>query len=339
MKQKKAIIFGVTGQDGSYLAELLLEKDYYVIGVSRRASSPNTSRIDHLLEKDSFVLESGDALDFSSVYNILWKHHADEVYNLAAQSHVGVSFQQPIVTWDITAKGCLNILEGVVKLSKKPRFYQASSSEMFGDSFTMSEDGEKFQNETTVFNPQSPYAVAKLAAHKMTELYRKTHNLHASCGILFNHESERRGENFVTRKISKYISTFDRFGPKLYLGNLEACRDWGHARDYVRAMWLMLQQDEPDTYVIATGETHSVKDFVKLSFECIGIEDYESFVEIDINQLRPSEVPFLKGDYTKAKEALGWEPEISFKDLVSIMVQHDIARIDNDTQTAYSIKR
>jgi len=360
MKQK-AIIFGVTGQDGSYLAELLLDKGYYVIGVSRRTSTSNTSRIDHLFGKDGFVLESGDVLDFSSVYNILWKHHADEVYNLAAQSHVGISFEQPIVTWDITAKGCLNILEGIVKLSKKPRFYQASSSEMFGDAFSIDSNGNKFQNESTNFNPQSPYAIAKLAAHKITELYRKTHDLHASCGILFNHESERRGENFVTRKISSYMALFKKFldqayhleiedetlfqnyiknaAPKLSLGNLSACRDWGHAKDYVRAMWLMLQQDEPDTYVVATGETHSVKDFVEDSFAYVGITDYDAFIKMDKSQLRPSEVPYLKGDYSKAKEKLGWTPEISFEDLVSTMVQYDIARLTNDKQPTYSVQR
>ena len=335
---KKAVIFGVTGQDGSYLSELLLEKDYYVIGVARRTSTPNTGRINHLLDNRNFLLESGDVLDFANIYDILWRHNADEVYNLAAQSHVGVSFKQPVLTWDITAKGCLNILEAVTKLSKKPRFYQASSSEMFGDQYTTSESGDRYQSEDTLFNPQSPYAVAKLAAHKMAELYRKTHDLHASCGILFNHESERRGENFVTRKISKYISTFDPFGSKLYLGNLDSCRDWGHAKDYVRAMWMMLQQDEPDTYVIATGVTHSVRDFVRESFKCIGVDDYEKFIEIDEKQIRPSEVTYLKGDCSKAKDTIGWMPEISFEELVSIMVQYDIARITNDTQATYSIK-
>ena len=335
---KKAVIFGVTGQDGSYLSELLLEKDYYVIGVARRTSTPNTGRINHLLDNRNFLLESGDVLDFANIYDILWRHNADEVYNLAAQSHVGVSFKQPVLTWDITAKGCLNILEAVTKLSKKPRFYQASSSEMFGDQYTTSESGDRYQSEDTLFNPQSPYAVAKLAAHKMAELYRKTHDLHASCGILFNHERERRGENFVTRKISKYISTFDPFGSKLYLGNLDSCRDWGHAKDYVRAMWMMLQQDEPDTYVIATGVTHSVRDFVRESFKCIGVDDYEKFIEIDEKQIRPSEVTYLKGDCSKAKDTIGWMPEISFEELVSIMVQYDIARITNDTQATYSIK-
>ena len=335
---KVAVIFGVTGQDGSYLSEFLLDKDYHVVGVARRTSTPNTSRISHLLDNKNFTLESGDVLDFANIHDILWRHRADEVYNLAAQSHVGVSFKQPILTWDITAKGCLNILESITKLDKKPRFYQASSSEMFGDQYTISKSGDKHQAEDTLFNPQSPYAVAKLAAHKMTELYRKTHSLHASCGILFNHESERRGENFVTRKISKYISTFDPLGPKLYLGNLDSCRDWGHAKDYVRAMWLMLQQDSPGTYVIATGVTHSVRDFVREAFKCIGVDDYEKFVEIDKKQIRPSEVPYLKGDYSKAREAMGWMPEISFGDLVSIMVQYDIARTTNDTQSTYSVK-
>ena len=359
MKQK-AVVFGVTGQDGSYLAELLLEKGYYVVGVARRTSTPNTTRIDHLIGKEFFVLESGDVLDFSSVYNIMWGHNPDEVYNLAAQSHVGVSFDQPSVTWDITAKGCLNILESIVKLEKQPRFYQASSSEMFGDSFSIDENQNRFQNETTRFNPQSPYAIAKLAAHNLTELYRKIHGLHASCGILFNHESERRGDNFVTKKISKYIASFQEFldysndlqmedqtlfreylvasAPRLHLGNLNACRDWGHAKDYVRAMWLMLQYDKPDTYVIATGETNSVQDFLQEAFKHVGIEDYAQFIRIDEKQFRPSEVPYLKGDYSKARKKLGWTPEISFEDLVSTMVQYDIARLKNDKQSSYSLK-
>ncbi len=358
---KTAVIFGVTGQDGYYLSKLLLEKQYNVLGVCRRTSTPNTSRIDGLIKHNGLRVVQGDITDFGSVYDIISNHKPDEIYNLAAQSHVGTSFDQPSLTWDITAKGCLNILEIIRKSDHEHRFYQASSSEMFGDHYTTSRSGGRFQNEETSFNPQSPYAIAKLAAHKTTQLYRRAYGVHASCGILFNHESEMRGDNFVTKKITKYVGelcnwlynihiepddcteledagenigfdtsrfldsvvTYTTF-PKLKLGNLEACRDWGHAEDYVRAMWLMLQQDTPDDYVIATGETHTVEEFLLEAFACKGFDSHTRFVMQDSSLFRPSEVPYLRGDYSTAKEKLGWTPKISFKELVHRMVDYDI---------------
>ena len=330
-KIKKALIFGVTGQDGSYLSEFLLSKDYSVVGVSRRVSTTNTQRIDHLLKHPRFSLAEGDITDPHSVnYIINTYKDSVEIYNLAAQSHVGVSFKQPSTTWDITGKGCLNILESIRLINPEIKFYQASSSEMFGDQYTLSRLTGKFQNEDTPFNPQSPYAIAKLAAHHATCLYKKSYGLHASCGILYNHESPRRGENFVTRKITKYIAKLVNSSESiesLKLGNLFASRDWGYAGDYVEAMWLMLQQDDPDVYVVATGETYSVEEFLLEAFSCVGIDDYSKHVEIDTSLIRPSEVPFLKGDYSKAEETFGWRPKTSFEDLVSIMVNYDIERV------------
>ena len=328
---KTAIIFGATGQDGSYLSEFLISKDYFVVGVARRVSTTNTQRINHLLSNSNFLLAEGDITDPHSVNNILNTYKDSvEVYNLAAQSHVGTSFKQPATTWDITGKGCLNILESIRLINPEMRFYQASSSEMFGDKLTISHFGDKFQYEETPFNPQSPYAIAKLAAHHATCLYKKSYGLHASCGILYNHESPRRGENFVTRKITKYIADLvtsqEEIAP-LKLGNLYAKRDWGYAGDYVEAMWAMLQQDDPDVYVIATGETYSVEEFLSEAFSCVDINDYAKHVEIDSSLIRPSEVPFLKGDYSKAEETFGWRPKTSFEDLVSIMVKHDIERV------------
>jgi len=331
---KKAVIFGVTGQDGSHLADLLLEKDYEVVGVSRRCSTPNTSRISNVIDKKNFKLESGDITDPHSVYNILNKHeNVDEVYNLAAQSHVAVSFKQPGLTWDITGKGCLNILQSLVDLNMiGARFYQASSSEMFGKNYD-TEVGmtteSKYQNEETKFLPQSPYAIAKCAAHYMTRLYREGYGLHASAGILFNHEGPRRGENFVTRKITKWIGDYVKSGksadfPKLRLGNLDAYRDWGYAGDYCEAMWMMLQQDEPDDYVICTGETHSIREFLTIAFKEIGIEDWSDYVVQDPEFYRPAEVDYLRGDASKAKDKLGWTPRHSFEDLVKMMVKHDL---------------
>lgn len=357
---KTAVIFGVTGQDGSYLSELLLKKDYHVVGVARRVSTDNTQRLSLLLNSafPSFELVSGDITDPYSVHRILTQFKPDEVYNLAAQSHVGTSFNQPSTTWDITAKGCLNILEVMRETGGK--FYQASSSEMFGDSFTIDGDN-KYQDEDTVFNPQSPYAIAKLAAHQAARLYRKSYGIHASCGILFNHESERRGEQFVTRKITKWVAGLCEFMggigvgfdeiiydgdnlkvdvrrfvdtslsfltyPKLRLGNLGAKRDWGYAGDYVEAMWLMLQQDVPNDYVICTGKTYSVEEFLIETFKCINILDYRPFVIVDEKLKRPSEVPYLKGDYSKAKELLGWKPKHSFQDLVGLMLQNDLSGV------------
>jgi len=327
----KAIIFGVTGQDGSHLADLLLDKGYEVIGVNRRASTDNTDRISHILDHERFSLILGDITDAYSVNKIFSDNgDVDEVYNLAAQSHVAVSFNQPALTWDITGKGCLNILQSIVDLGIYGcRFYQASSSEMFGSSYDISREQVKFQNEETKFLPQSPYAIAKCAAHYMTRLCREGYGIHASAGILFNHEGPRRGENFVTRKVTKWIGDFVKSGkdesfPKLRLGNLEAFRDWGYAGDYVEAMWMMLQQEQPDDYVICTGETHTIREFLDVAFSHIDIKDWSDYVVQDPEFYRPAEVDYLRGDNTKAKEKLGWEPKHSFSDLVRLMVDHDV---------------
>ena len=331
---KTAIIFGVTGQDGSHLADLLLEKNYQVTGETRRTSTDNTTRISHILNNENFKLASGDITDASSVLNILREHgEVDEVYNLAAQSHVAVSFNQPGLTWDITGKGCLNILQSLVDLQMiGSRFYQASSSEMFGKNYDI-EVGmtaeSKYQNEETKFLPQSPYAIAKCAAHYMTRLYREGYGLHASAGILFNHEGPRRGENFVTRKITKWIGDYVKSGksadfPKLRLGNLDAYRDWGYAGDYCEAMWMMLQQDCPDDYVICTGETHSIREFLTIAFKEVGIDDWSDYVVQDPEFYRPAEVDYLRGDCSKANTKLGWTPRHSFEDLVKMMVKHDL---------------
>ena len=331
---KTAIIFGVTGQDGSHLADLLLEKNYSVTGVTRRTSTDNTTRISHILNNENFKLASGDITDSSSVLNIFKNHgEVDEVYNLAAQSHVAVSFNQPGLTWDITGKGCLNILQGLVDLQMiGTRFYQASSSEMFGKNYDLEvgmTSESKYQNEETKFLPQSPYAIAKCAAHYMTRLYREGYGLHASAGILFNHEGPRRGENFVTRKITKWIGDYVKSGksadfPKLRLGNLDSYRDWGYAGDYCEAMWMMLQQDCPDDYVICTGETHSIREFLTIAFKEVGIDDWSDYVVQDPEFYRPAEVDYLRGDCSKAKTKLGWTPRHSFEDLVKMMVKHDL---------------
>lgn len=367
----KAIIFGITGQDGSYLAELLLNKGYEVIGIYRRSSTDNTARIKHIinsqcyLHKERFKLLEGDITDPHSITNIFKQHaEVDEVYNLAAQSHVATSFKQPALTWDITGKGCLNILQCLVDLNMlKTKFYQASSSEMFGKNYDelpdfgspLSDVKLKYQDENTKFMPQSPYAIAKCAAHYMVALFREAYGLHASCGILFNHEGPRRGEQFVTRKITKWIGDFvkwknsqsedfkyiadvhpDRintirtdglaFGPsfpKLRLGNLEAFRDWGYAGDYVEAMWMMLQQDYPDDYVICTGETHTIREFLDVAFKHAGIEDWQNYVVQDPEFYRPAEVEYLLGNSSKAQRVLGWKPKHTFEDLVKMMVDND----------------
>ena len=327
---KTAVVFGVTGQDGSYLTDLLLSKDYRVIGVARRSSVDTTERLNQNIENTDFTIVEGDITDGFCVSDIINKYEPDEVYNLAAQSHVGTSFKQPTLTWDVTGGGCLNILEAI-RVSPRVddiRFYQASSSEMFGKNFTLTDDG-KYQDEDTAFMPQSPYAIAKLAAHHLVRNYRDSYGIHASSGILFNHESERRGENFVTRKITKWIGRFvgsgrDKDFPKLGLGNLQARRDWGHAKDYVRGMWLMLQQDEPDDYVIATGETHSVEEFLEYAFEHAGLGDWNQYVYIDPEFFRPAEVDYLLGNPAKAAEKLGWRPRIKFEELAQRMVEADI---------------
>mgnify|MGYP003673343042 FL=1 len=331
---KRAIIYGVTGQDGSYLSEFLLDKGYKVIGVTRRSSNSNVSRLPLSLNKKRFKLVQGDVTDPASIYRLLNKYQPQEVYNLAAQSHVGTSFEQPTTTWNITAQGCMNILEVIRGMSKQPRFYQASSSEMFGDNFDYDDNGCSYQDEITAFNPRSPYAIAKVAAHQATGLYRDAYGLFACSGILFNHESERRGEEFLTRKVTKYVADLHisflegNDVPKLKLGNLDARRDWGYAPDYVEAMWEMLQLDRPEDYVICTGQSHSVKEFVKQAFQCINIYEYQDYIETDKKLLRPSEVPFLRGDYSKAKYDLGWEPKITFEELVDKMVINDIQSRD-----------
>jgi len=328
----KAIIFGITGQDGSYLAELLLKKGYEVVGITRRVSVPTLNRITHILPKIKII--EGDITDAFSVSNVIKEEDPDEIYNLAAQSHVGTSFKQPSLTWDVTAGGVLNILEAIRYSGKKDRikFYQASSSEMFGKNYNIREGLAsmiKYQDENTPFVPQSPYAIAKLAAHHLVRNYRDSYGIFACSGILFNHESERRGEKFVTRKITKWIGEFVASGmdtefPALRLGNLDAKRDWGHAEDYVRGMWEMLQHETPNDYVVATGETHSVREFLDIAFRHIGIDDWDNFVVIDPEFYRPAEVDYLLGIPAKAKRVLGWEPEISFQKLVERMVDSDV---------------
>ena len=323
---KRALITGITGQDGSYLTEFLLKKGYEVHGVIRRASTFNTDRIDHLYVDPHEVgarlfLHYGDLSDGPGLRRVLEEVEPDEVYNLGAQSHVGVSFMQPEYTADIDALGTLRLLEAVRDYHRRTnrdlRFYQAGTSEMFGGSAPP-------QSETTPFYPKSPYAAAKVMAHHLVVNYRESYGLHASNGILFNHESERRGETFVTRKITR-AATRIKLGlqEKLYLGNLDAKRDWGHAEDYVEAMWLMLQQDEPGDYVVATGESHSVREFVEAVFGRLGL-DWKRFVEHDPRYLRPAEVDFLQGDPSKAKRVLGWQPKVTFDQLVDRMIAHDM---------------
>jgi GDPmannose 4,6-dehydratase len=321
--RKSALITGITGQDGSYLAEFLLGKGYTVYGVIRRSSSFNTGRIDHIYEDPHepnahLILAYGDLNDASSLNKILRDLRPDEIYNLGAQSHVKVSFDIPEYTGEITALGTVRLLEAIRDTGIKTKFYQASSSEMFGLA------QEVPQKETTPFYPRSPYACAKAYAFYAVRNYREAYGLFACNGILFNHESPRRGETFVSRKITR-AATRIKVGlqHKLYLGNLEARRDWGYAPEYVEAMWLMLQQRRPDDYVIATGETHSVKEFVEETFSLLDL-DWEKYVEIDPRYLRPAEVDLLQGDFSKAKKKLGWKPKSQFKDIVRLMVAADL---------------
>lgn len=352
----KAIITGITGQDGSHLADLLLEKNYEVIGVARRCSVDTTKRIKHLSSNNKFKLIEGDITDVSSVINIFKNNdNVDEVYNLAAQSHVATSFKQPALTWDVTGKGCLNLLQSLIDLNMNGvKFYQASSSEMFGGSYDVRDDNEKYQDENTKLMPNSPYAIAKCAAHHSVRIFRDAYGLYASSGILFNHEGPRRGENFVTQKIIRwiqnYVRWFDRMAgsdgiytfdedyiyaeetyisegeehheafPKLRLGNIEAYRDWGYAGDYVEAMWMMLQQDVPDDYVICTGESHSIKDFLKIAFSYAGIGNWQDFIVIDPEFYRPCEVEYLRGDASKANNKLGWSPKVNLEELIKLML-------------------
>lgn len=320
---KRALITGITGQDGSYLTELLLEKGYQVFGIVRRSSSFNTDRIDHLYqdphEPDTRLrMFYGDLNDSSSLNTILRNTQPDEIYNLGAQSHVRVSFDVPEYTADVTGLGTVRILEAIRDTGIKPKFYQASSSELYG------RVREVPQTEMTPFHPRSPYACAKAYAFHITVNYRESYGLFACNGILFNHESERRGETFVSRKITR-AATRIKLGlqKKLYMGNLDAQRDWGYAKDYVEAMWMMLQADEADDYVIATGETHSVREFLSEAFGYLDL-DWKEFVENDPRYYRPAEVDLLLGDASKARRLLGWEPKVSFTQLVHLMVDHDL---------------
>jgi GDPmannose 4,6-dehydratase len=324
---KKALITGITGQDGSYLADLLLAKGYEVHGIIRRASTFNTSRIDHLYQDPHvngvrLFLHYGDLADSVNLVKLLYQLKPDEIYNLAAQSHVRVSFDIPEYTSDVTAVGTIRILEAIREAGVKPRFYQASSSEMYGKVQAVP------QTETTPFWPRSPYAVAKLFGYWATVNYRESYGLHASNGILFNHESPRRGETFVTRKITRAVARIKLGLDKaLYLGNLDAKRDWGYAPEYVEGMWRILQQDTSDDYVLATNETHTVREFVEHSFAHVDM-DWKEFVKFDARYERPAEVDLLIGDPAKAKKQLGWEPKVRFKELVEIMVDSDLAALE-----------
>lgn len=322
---KKALITGITGQDGSYLAELLLDKGYEVHGIIRRGSTFNTGRIDHLyndphVHGTRLFLHYGDLADSTRLTKLLYELEPNEIYNLGAQSHVRVSFDIPEYTGDVTGIGTVRILDAIREagLAGKVRYYQASSSEMFG------KVQEVPQKETTPFWPRSPYGCAKVYGHWLTVNYRESYNMHASSGILFNHESPRRGETFVTRKITR-AATRIKMGlqDKLYLGNLDAKRDWGYAKEYVEVMWLMLQQDKPDDYVCATNETHSVKEFVEESFGLLDL-DWEKYVDYDKRYERPAEVDLLVGDPGKLKKQIGWEPKVKFKELVKIMIEADL---------------
>ena len=364
---KKALITGITGQDGSYLAEFLLSKGYVVHGLIRRSSTFNTERIDHIYTDPhdpnaKLFLHYGDITDSGQLTNLIYNIQPDEIYHLAAQSHVRVSFDMPEFTGDVTGLGTTRILEAIRRSGIKTRFYQASSSEMFGDVPAP-------QNEETPFKPRSPYAAAKVYSYWMVRNYREGYGMFACNGILFNHESPRRGETFVTRKITRALARIKLdLQDKLYLGNLEAKRDWGYAPDFVEAMWLMLQQDVPDDYVIATGETHSVKEFVNLAFSYAGIElewkgsgvdgkgvvksfasnlepsasnlrIEDAIIEIDPRYFRPLEVEFLQGDASKAKKKLGWEPKVRFNELVKIMVEADIKNLEEMRQCQDVIRK
>jgi len=336
---RKALITGITGQDGSYLAEFLLDKGYSVFGMVRRSSYFNTGRIDHLIENykpDRFDFFRGDITDINSLIGVLNQVKPDEIYNLAAQSHVKISFDMPVYTFDTVAPGTLKLLEAIRSLDLKCKIYQAGSSEMFGSS-------PPPQNENTPFRPRSPYAIGKVAAHYLCSNYREAYNMWVTNGILFNHESPRRGETFVTRKVTRAVARI-KLGieDRVYLGNLEAKRDWGYAPDFIETMWLMLQQKEPDDFVVATGESHSVREFVEEAFRYAGFDltwegkglkekgiDAKTgrvLVEVHLRYFRPTDVEFLLGDATKAREKLGWEPKVGFRELVKIMVDADMAR-------------
>jgi GDPmannose 4,6-dehydratase len=325
---KTAMITGVNGQDGSYLAEFLLSKGYNVVGLVRRSSSPNNKRLVSILEDvcyDNFTLEYCDVEDGTTLTSLITQYKPDEFYNLAGQSDVSISFKVPEYTCQVVGNAVLKILGIIRTVSPHTRFYQASSSEMYGDS---KDYGITGYTETSIMMPVSPYAVSKLYAHNMVRVYRNAYNIHASSGILFNHESPRRGENFVTKKITKAAAKI-KLGlqDKLVLGNLEAHRDWGFAGDYVKAMWMMLQQETSDDYVIATGKTYSVKQFLEAVFDYAGLGDYHKYVEYNSSHTRPNEVPYLLGDSSKSKRVLGWEPEIDMYSLARMMYDHDMQDI------------
>lgn len=325
---KIALISGITGQDGSYLAELLLELGYNVVGLYRRSSTSNLERIEHISHAN-LILEEFDLTDPSACLSLINKYQPQEFYNLAAQSHVGTSFNQPTTTFEIDTIGVINLLESIHKFSPHTRFYQASTSEMFGANYSIDDNNNKYQNEQTNFLPQSPYAVAKMASHRMVQIYREAYNIYSCSGILFNHESPRRGINFVTRKITNFIGqlvaqTIPR-DSTLGLGNLEASRDWGHAIDYVRGMYLMLQQDSADDYVLSTGNTYTVREFCERAFDYVNL-DWSKYIYIDPVFYRPCEVNYLRGDSSKARSALSWAPKVSFDELVRDMVDSDIHR-------------
>lgn len=319
---KRALITGITGQDGSYLAEFLLSKGYEVYGMVRRASTENFERIEHIRHK--IFLNQADLLDQLSLIELVKETKPDEVYNLASQSFVPTSWNQPALTGEFTALGVTKMLEAIKLVDPKIRFYQASSSEMFGNT------PESPQNEKTPFYPRSPYGVAKVYGHFITVNYRESYAMFCVSGILFNHESPRRGKEFVTRKITDAVARIKlKRADTLRLGNLEAKRDWGFAGDYVRAMWMMLQQPEPEDFVIATGQSHSVREFVELAFSCVGL-DWRKHVAVDKKLIRPAEVNHLRGDARVAKKTLGWKPEVSFKELVELMVESDLERVRNE---------
>jgi len=318
---KRALITGINGMDGSHLADLLLEKGYQIYGMERRTSSPNRTNTSHLEGKITFV--NGDLTDQNSLLRCLKESQPDEVYNLGSQSFVGESWNTPEQTGDVTGLGVLRMLEAIREYNKDVKFYQASSSEMFG---RMVENPAK---ETTPFYPRSPYGVAKLYGHWITKNYRESYDMFACSGILFNHESERRGVEFVTRKITDGVARIHLgLQDKITLGNLDAKRDWGYSPDYVEVMWLMLQQDIPDDYVVATGKTHSIRKFLSIAFNQIGIDDYEKYIEIDKRYMRPAEVEYLRGDSSKAREVLGWKPKTSLEEMISKMVDNDIKKYE-----------
>jgi len=318
----RALITGITGQDGSYLADLLLEKGYEVYGMVRRSSVEKLDRIEHIRDRVKFV--QADLLDQLSIISAIREADPDEVYNLAAMSFVPTSWSQPVLTGEFTAIGVTRMLEAIRLVNKNIKFYQASSSEMFG------KVRQNPQNENTPFHPRSPYGVAKVYGHYITVNYRESYGIFAASGILFNHESPRRGLEFVTKKVTNAVAKI-KLGltESLYLGNLDAKRDWGYAKDYVEAMWLMLQQESPDDYVISTGETHSVKEWVEASFSCLDL-DWEKYVKMDEKLLRPAEVDLLIGDSTKARDKLGWKPQVNFEGLVKLMVEHDYNELKNE---------